>query len=220
MHRETFIAKLSEIQENVDFLLAQLQASEHAGSRLTSTDRAGNTGQPCERAGKSGKQIERCLISTFQVAGSLGFKGDLRQWQRLLRLVIENCYFPDCGPSFCSLPGMSRPFRVAFMFAFKSGRDPVVARFTGNLHGGGSLYSIPFQSRTSRRRSDLGGTRFRHGLSFHVAFGLRSAWSSLAAHPTIGKEVRRATAAEGRFIKKSYDIHLAEPSKTEGAARA
>jgi hypothetical protein len=31
----------------------------------------------CERAGKSGKQIERCIISTFQVAESLGFKGRL-----------------------------------------------------------------------------------------------------------------------------------------------
>jgi hypothetical protein len=31
----------------------------------------------CERAGKSGKQIERCIISTFQVAEILGFKGRL-----------------------------------------------------------------------------------------------------------------------------------------------
>ena len=29
MHRKTFIAKLSEIQQNVDFLLSQLRASEH-----------------------------------------------------------------------------------------------------------------------------------------------------------------------------------------------
>ena len=29
MHRETFVAKLSEIQQNVEYLLAQLQASEH-----------------------------------------------------------------------------------------------------------------------------------------------------------------------------------------------
>ena len=39
-----------------------------------------------EIAGKSGKQIERCLISTFQVAESLGFKGDIRQWEKLLRI--------------------------------------------------------------------------------------------------------------------------------------
>ena len=35
---------------------------------------------------KGRKQIERCLISTFQVAESMGFKGDLRQWEHLLRI--------------------------------------------------------------------------------------------------------------------------------------
>jgi hypothetical protein len=35
---------------------------------------------------KGRKQIERCLISTFRVAESLGFKGDIRQWQELLRI--------------------------------------------------------------------------------------------------------------------------------------
>ena len=40
----------------------------------------------CERAGKSGKQIERCVISTFQVAESMGFKGEFRQWEYLLRV--------------------------------------------------------------------------------------------------------------------------------------
>jgi hypothetical protein len=32
----------------------------------------------CETAGKSGKQIERCVISSFQIAESMGFKGDFR----------------------------------------------------------------------------------------------------------------------------------------------
>jgi hypothetical protein len=40
----------------------------------------------CETAGKSGKQIERCAISTFRIAESIGFKGDFRQWEHLLRL--------------------------------------------------------------------------------------------------------------------------------------
>ena len=35
---------------------------------------------------KSGKPIERCLISTFRVAESMGFKGDYRQWEELLRI--------------------------------------------------------------------------------------------------------------------------------------
>jgi hypothetical protein len=33
-----------------------------------------------------GKQIERSVISTFQVAQSMGVKGDFRQWQELLRI--------------------------------------------------------------------------------------------------------------------------------------
>jgi hypothetical protein len=37
-------------------------------------------------AGKSGKQIERCVISTFQIAESMGFKGEFRQWEELLRV--------------------------------------------------------------------------------------------------------------------------------------
>ena len=38
----------------------------------------------CETSGKSGKQIERCLISTFRVAESMGFKGEFRHWEDLL----------------------------------------------------------------------------------------------------------------------------------------
>ena len=40
----------------------------------------------CETAGKSGKQIERCVISSFQIAESMGFKGDFRQWEDLLQI--------------------------------------------------------------------------------------------------------------------------------------
>ena len=86
MHRETFIAKLTEIQQNVEHLLSQLQASEHDrfAAHLYRSRREFRSA--CERAGKSGKQIERCVISTFKVAGSMGFKGDFRQWEHLLRI--------------------------------------------------------------------------------------------------------------------------------------
>ena len=40
----------------------------------------------CETAGKSGKQIERCVISSFQIAESMGFRGDFREWEDLLRI--------------------------------------------------------------------------------------------------------------------------------------
>ena len=43
----------------------------------------------CDRPGKGNKAVERTTISTFQIAQSLGFKGDVRQWEHLLR--IHDC---------------------------------------------------------------------------------------------------------------------------------
>ena len=86
MHRETFIAKLTEIQQSAGQLLSQLQASEHDkfAAHLDRSRRKYRS--DCDHAGKSGEQIERCLISTFRVAASLGFKGDYREWEHLLRI--------------------------------------------------------------------------------------------------------------------------------------
>ena len=41
----------------------------------------------CERPNKGNKAIEREVISTFQVAQSLGFNGDFRAWEHLLRIT-------------------------------------------------------------------------------------------------------------------------------------
>ena len=45
MHRETFIAKLTEIQQNARHLLSQLQASEHDKFAATFIGPEGNTAQ-------------------------------------------------------------------------------------------------------------------------------------------------------------------------------
>lgn len=86
MDRETFIEKLTEVRQTVEQLLAQLEASEHDkfAAHLYRSRREYRSA--CQRAGKGGKQIERCVISTFQVAESMGFKGDFRQWEHLLRI--------------------------------------------------------------------------------------------------------------------------------------
>jgi hypothetical protein len=86
MHRETFIAKLTEIQQNIEQLLAQLQSSEHDAFAAHLYRSRREYRSVCQRAGKGGKQIERCAISTFQIAESMGFKGDFRQWEYLLRV--------------------------------------------------------------------------------------------------------------------------------------
>jgi hypothetical protein len=86
MHRETFIAKLTEVQRTIEQLLAQLQASEHDSFAAHLYRSRREYRSACQRAGKSGKQIERCVISSFQVAESMGFRGDFRQWEDLLRI--------------------------------------------------------------------------------------------------------------------------------------
>ena len=87
MRREGFIAKLTEIQQTVGELLgATSWPASTTNLRPTSIGLAGNTDQFASGAGKSGKQIERCVISSFQVAESIGFKGDFRQWEDLLRI--------------------------------------------------------------------------------------------------------------------------------------
>jgi hypothetical protein len=85
MHRETLIAKISEIQRTAEQLLVQLQASEYDAFAAHLYRARREYRSACDSSGKSGKQIERCLISTFKVAESIGFKGDIRQWQELLR---------------------------------------------------------------------------------------------------------------------------------------
>jgi hypothetical protein len=35
---------------------------------------------------KSSEEIERCVVATFRIVESIGFKGELRQWEELLRI--------------------------------------------------------------------------------------------------------------------------------------
>ena len=80
---------LSNIPTTTDSLLALLQSRtaverDRFVSHLYQSRREYR--RTCETAGKSGKQIERCVISTFQIAESMGFKGEFRQWEHLLRI--------------------------------------------------------------------------------------------------------------------------------------
>ena len=86
MNRERFIARLTEMQQIVEQLLAELQASEHDAFAAHLYRSWREFRSACERAGKSGKQIDRCVISTFRIAESMGFKGELRHWEELLRI--------------------------------------------------------------------------------------------------------------------------------------
>ena len=86
MNRAAVIEQLKQTQETLNKLLALLQSSEADKFVAHLYQARKQYRRVCERAGKSGRQIERCVISTFQVAQNLGFKGDLRQWEQLLRI--------------------------------------------------------------------------------------------------------------------------------------
>jgi hypothetical protein len=65
----------------------------------------------CEAAGK---QIERCVISTFQVAESIGFKRDFRKWENSRRLGEG-----EIGP--VSVRDFLHALRTRFLNVLRSG---------------------------------------------------------------------------------------------------
>jgi len=74
------------MRQTVDQLLTELHTSEHDKFAAHLYRPRKEYRSACDRSGKGGKPIERCLISTFRVAESQGFKGDFRQWQELVRI--------------------------------------------------------------------------------------------------------------------------------------
>jgi hypothetical protein len=86
MNRAVFIEQLRATQQTVEKLLVLLESSEQDrfASHLYRSRQEYRL--VCQRAGKGGKPIERCLISTFKIAESMGFKGEFRQWEHLLRI--------------------------------------------------------------------------------------------------------------------------------------
>jgi hypothetical protein len=86
MNRATFIEKLTEVQRTVGQLLSQLQAGEHDKFVAHLYQARKQHRLVCERPNKGNKAIEREVISSYQVAQSLGFKGDFRTWEHLLRI--------------------------------------------------------------------------------------------------------------------------------------
>ena len=86
MNRVTFIEKLTEVQRNVQQLLDQLQAGEADKFAAHLYQSRRQYRRVSERPNKGNKAIERELISSYQVAQSLAFKGDFRAWEHLLRI--------------------------------------------------------------------------------------------------------------------------------------
>lgn len=86
MNRATFIEKLTEAQRTIEQLLAQLQASETDSFVAHLYQARKQYRLICERPNNRNKAIEREVLSSYQIAQSLGFNGDFRAWEHLLRI--------------------------------------------------------------------------------------------------------------------------------------
>ena len=82
----TFIERLTEVQETVEQLVAKLQASESDKFVAHLYQARKQYRLVSERSNKGNKAIEREVIASYQVAQSLGFMGDFRAWEHLLRI--------------------------------------------------------------------------------------------------------------------------------------
>jgi hypothetical protein len=87
MNRTALIDQIQQARETLEKLLSLLQSAPVERDRFVSHlyQSRRKYRRTCETAGKSGKQIERCVISTFQIAENIGFKGEFRHWEDLLR---------------------------------------------------------------------------------------------------------------------------------------
>ena len=88
MNRAALINQIQEATEILDKLSTLLQSALVERDRFVTHlyQSRREYRRTCETAGKSGKQIERCVIASFRVAESMGFKGGFRQWEELLRI--------------------------------------------------------------------------------------------------------------------------------------
>ena len=86
MNRAAVIEQLKQTQEMLAKLLALLEAGEADKFAAHLYQSRRQYRRTSERPNKGNKAIERELISSCQVAQSLGFNGDFRAWQHLLRI--------------------------------------------------------------------------------------------------------------------------------------
>jgi hypothetical protein len=86
MNRAAVIAQLKQTQEMLAKLLALLEAGEADKFAAHLYQSRRQYRRTSERPNKGNKAIEREIISSYQVAQSLGFNGDFRVWEHLLRI--------------------------------------------------------------------------------------------------------------------------------------
>ena len=86
VNRAAVIEQLKQTQDMLSSLLALLQAGESDKFAAHLYQARRQFRHISERPGKGSKPLERAVLSTYQIAQSLGFKGDFRAWEHLLRI--------------------------------------------------------------------------------------------------------------------------------------
>ena len=86
MNRATFIETLAELQQTVSIARHSYKPARHDKFVAHLYQARRQYRLVCERPNKGNKAIEREVISSYQVAQSLGFNGDFRAWEHLLRI--------------------------------------------------------------------------------------------------------------------------------------
>jgi hypothetical protein len=86
VNRAAVIEQLKQTQEILARLLALLEAGEADKFAAHLYQARRQYRRTSERPNKGNKAIEREILSSYQVAQSLGFNGDFRAWEHLLRI--------------------------------------------------------------------------------------------------------------------------------------
>jgi hypothetical protein len=86
MNRAAVIEQLKTTRQTLDKLLTLLESSEADKFVAHLYQARKHYRLICERPNKGNKAVEREVISSYQIAQSLGFNGDYRAWEHLLRI--------------------------------------------------------------------------------------------------------------------------------------
>ena len=86
MNRAAVIEQLRQTQETLAKLLALLEAGETDKFAAHLYQARRQYRRVSERPKKGNKSTEREVLSSYQTAQSLGFNGDFRAWEHLLRI--------------------------------------------------------------------------------------------------------------------------------------
>jgi hypothetical protein len=149
VNRATFIEELTELQQIIAQLLAQLRASEAKKLIMHLYQARKQYRVVCDRPNKGTTAIEREITSSYQLAQSLGFKGDFRAWEHLVRI-------DECEPESNDQHDRSSVCRTGVSFLDESGDSfdvNITTASESSIHRRPFAGGVPATARRPRWRS-------------------------------------------------------------------